>query len=105
MDYDPKNFKNIFESTLGQQIWTYLNSEQAKERMVLTTQLGHPALEGVGDKLLEQFGVGVKDDSVKKATGHMARFVMEELGYVLVQRNVQCRKKTEVFSRAARYGK
>ncbi|MDO9257428.1 MAG: hypothetical protein Q7U54_18050 [Bacteroidales bacterium] len=103
--YEPKGFKDIFDSPLGQDIWKYLNSQQAKERMELTSQLGHPAAEGIGDKLLEQLGEEVKVDRVKQATGHMIRFVMEELGYQLVQRSVKCRKKTEVYVYASRYEK
>jgi len=103
--YNSKGFKDIFDSPLGQQIWNYLNSKGAKELMELTSQLGHPAAEGIGDKLLDQFGVGVKEDRVKQATGHMIRHVMEGIGYELVQRSVKCRKKTEVFVYASRYDK
>jgi hypothetical protein len=103
MEYNPRNFKNVFESEIGKNIWSYLNSDNGKERMILTTQLGHPAAEGIGDKLLEKCGEGVKVDNVKQATGHMIRHVMEEMGYKHNQRSVQCRKKTEVFSKASRY--
>lgn len=103
--YNPKSFKDIFESVLGQQIWNYLNSKEGKDRMELTTQLGHPAAEGIGDKLLEQFGEQVKEDRVKQATGHMIRHIMEELGYQHVQRSVKCRMKKEVYTFASRYKK
>ena len=103
--YDSKNFKDIFDSILGQEIWKYLNSEDAKLRMELTSQLGHPAAEGIGDVLLLKFGEEVGDPRVKQATGHMIRYVMETYGYQLVQMGAQCRKKKELFSRAARYSK
>ena len=104
-EYKPGNFKDIFDSKLGKEIWDYLNTEPAKERMILTTELGHPAAEGIGDKLLEQFGDEVKKDRVKQATGHMIKYIMKEEGYKLVQRSVRCRKKTEVYTFASRYGK
>lgn len=103
--YDPKGFKDIFDTDLGQKIWDYLNLEKAWERLELTTQLGHPAAEGIGDKLLEQFGEVVKEDRVKQAIGHMIRHIMKLHGYTLMQKGVRCRKKTEVFTFASRYGK
>ena len=103
--YDPKGFKDIFESDLGQKIWDYLTTDEAWARLELTTQLGHPAAEGIGDKLLEHFGNIVKEDRNKQAIGHMIRPIMEHHGYDLVQKGVRCRKKTEVFVFASRYGK
>lgn len=103
--YDPKGFKDIFETKLGQKIWDYLNTDEAWVRLELTTQLGHPAAEGIGDKLLEMFGDDVKEDRVKQAIGHMIRPIMIFHGYSLKQKGVRCRKKTELFRYASRYGK
>ncbi|MBW6533945.1 MAG: hypothetical protein K0B11_02970 [Mariniphaga sp.] len=105
MKYNPQSFKDIYESPLGQKIWNYLNSKEGKDRMILTTELGHPAAEGIGDKLLEQFGDDVKQDRVKQATGHMIRHIMEDLGFHHAQKSVKCRMKTEVFTYASRYKK
>jgi len=110
-NYNPKGFAKIFESELGQGCWKYLNSEDAKIRMVLATELGHPAAEGIGDKILELFGDELKKntkeekDRIKQAIGHMIRYVMEGYGYHLDQRSVPCRKKTELFIFASRYKK
>lgn len=108
--YDPRNFNDIFKSPIGQEIWQYVNSEDIWIRLELTTQLGHPAVEGIGDKLLEKFGDTLsKDDSssdrLKQAIGHMVRFIMESHGYELIQKGVRCRKKTELFVFAAKYAK
>ena len=104
-NYQAQSFKDVFDSLLGQEIWKYLNSEDAKIRMELTSDLGHPAAEGIGDILLKKLGEEVKQDRVKQATGHMIKHVMEQYGYELVQRSVKCRKKTEVFVYASRYEK
>lgn len=103
--YKAQGFKDIYERPIGEKIWKYLNSKEAKDRMILTTELGHPAAEGIGDKLLEQFGGEVKDDRVKQATGHMIRHIMEELGFQHDQKSVKCRMKKEVFKYASRYKK
>jgi hypothetical protein len=61
--------------------------------MELTSQVGHPANEGIGDKLPDQFGIEVKIGCIKQATCQMIRYVMDEIEYILVQRSVKCRKK------------
>ena len=104
-NYEPKGFGDIFNTTLGQQIWDYLNSEDVWIRLELTTELGHPAVEGIGDKLLVKFGEKVKEDRMKQAIGHMVRAIMEFHGYDLDKKGVRCRKKTEVFVFAAKYKK
>ncbi len=110
-NYNPKGFTKIFESEFGQGCWKYLNSEDAKIRMVLATELGHPAAEGIGDKILERFGdefiknTKEENDRIKQAIGHMIRYIMESYGYKLAQRSVPCRKKTELFIFASRYKK
>jgi len=109
-DYKPKGFGDIFNIPLGQKIWKFLNTEDIWIRLELTTQLGHPAVEGIGDKLLEHFSNELKKDDLhtdrlKQAIGHMVRFIMESHGYKLKQKGVRCRKKTELFVFASRYGK
>lgn len=105
INYNPKGFKDFSESDLGKRVWNYLISDDARLRLELTTQLGHPAVEGVGDRLLGQFGDNIKDDRVKQAIGHMVRAIMEHYGYHLEQKGVRCRKKKEVFVFGARYVK
>ena len=110
IDYKPGNFGDIFQTPLGQEIWEFLNTDDIWIRLELTTQLGHPAVEGIGDKLLDKFGDSLKKDDpyadrLKQAIGHMVRPIMEANGYKLVQKGVRCRKKTELFVFAARYAK
>jgi len=103
-------FGDIFNTPLGQEIWEYLNTDYIWERLELTTQLGHPAVEGIGDKLLEKFPekfiIGDPyTDRLKQAVGHMVRAIMEAHGYSLDVKGVRCRKKTELFVFATRYAK
>jgi hypothetical protein len=109
-NYEPKGFGDIYTTPLGKKIWKFLNTEYIWIRLELTTQLGHPAVEGIGDKLLENFGNELKKDDLhtdrlKQAIGHMVRYIMESHGYKLKQKGVRCRKKTELFVFASRYGK
>lgn len=108
--YDARNFSGILNESPGKEIWEYLNTDDIWIRLELTTQLGHPAVEGIGDKLLEKFGDAFKKDDpyadrLKQAIGHMVKHIMKSHGYELVQKGVRCRKKTELFVFAARYGK
>ena len=54
-------------------------------------------------QLTEKFGEPVKDDMIKRMIGHMIRPIMEHNGFELDRKGVQCRKKRELFSLAARY--
>lgn len=105
VNYKPKGFSDIFNASPGKEIWEYLNTDDIWIRLELTTQLGHPAVEGIGDKLLEKFGEKVHEDRMKQAIGHMVRAIMEAHGYELDIKGVRCRKKTELFVFAARYRK
>ena len=103
--YNPQSFKKTFASVLGQQVWNYLNTEDAMNRMEQASLLNQPAAEEVGDILLQKFGIGVKNDRVKQTTGHMIRFIMESMGYHLAKRGIKCRKNTAVYVNASRYEK
>ena len=110
--YKAKNFSDMFNdtNTLGQEIWDYLNTEEIWIRLELTTQLRHPAVEGIGDKLLEKFGSVLnkgnpKFDRYKQMIGHMVKEIMEKHGYIIWQKGVRCRKKTELFVFATKYCK
>jgi hypothetical protein len=104
-DYNPKSFGDIYETPLGKEIWEFLNTEIIWQRLELATELGHPAVEGIGDKLLEKFGEPLRQDRMKQAIGHMVRAIMEANGYILKSKGVKCRKKTELFVYASCYEK
>ena len=103
--YNPKSFGDIFEKQLGKDVWDFLNTDRIWDRLELATDLGHPAAEGIGDKLLEEFGDSVRNERMKQAIGHMVRSIMEANGYILEAKGLKCRKKTDLFVYASRYGK
>lgn len=114
-EYKPKVFSDIFNDEtenglVGKEIWNFLNTEEIWWRLELTTQLEHPAVEGIGDKLIEKFSdVLIKDnpkrDRYKQMIGHMVKVIMNEHGYVIWQKGVKCRKKKELFVLATKYCK
>lgn len=103
-NYQAQSFKDIGDSVLGQAIWEYLNSDDARVRLELATRLGHPAVEGIDDILLNLFDQEVKKDRVKQAIGHMVKQVLEESGYEIDKKSVKC-GKSELFAYATRYKK
>lgn len=107
IDYKPKAFKGFYESNLGQRVWAFLNTPRIFDLMRLTSDLGKPAAEGIGDLLIEEFGAEVDNEDngwTKKAIGHMIRPIMEHHGYEIVGTRVfPCTKKKDLFKNAAKY--
>jgi len=63
---------------------------------------GRPAAEAITAQLLDTFGDEVNRRRVKQYTGPLIRKVMEQHGYLLARKDVQC-KDTRVFSSASTY--
>lgn len=106
--YDPKGFKDFYESELGTRVWEYLNTEEIFQLMRLATEFNKPAAEGIGDKLIEKFGNevdNVNNHRIKQGIGHMIRPIMEHHGYKHLKSGVPCTKKNELFKNASKYGK
>lgn len=104
--YDPKMFSGFYNSDFGQRVWQYLNTQLIFELMRLSTDYNRPAAEGIGDKLIENFGTEIDNEDnnyIKKAIGHMIRAIMEHHGYVHVKHGIPCTKKRELFHFASRY--
>ncbi len=106
--YEPKGFKDVFDTELGQQIFNFLCDEHIFDLMRLATDFNRPAAEGIGDKLIEKFGEAVDNESndrIKQFIGHVIKAVMKENGYELDKSSIPCSRKKELFSYASRYRK
>ncbi|WP_075793405.1 hypothetical protein [Massilia putida] len=101
-DYDAQGFDRVFKTELGQNLWSYLTSSETRIRMQTATALGRPAVEGIEEQLLEQFGSTVQNDRIKQMIGHMVRQIMERDGYVIDAQNVKVTNGAP-FVRATRY--
>lgn len=102
--YQPFIYKEIFDSTLGQNIWEYLNSEDAKAKLVDASENGQSAEDVVNNVLFDKFGDNIVDYEVQEAISHMVNFIMKSQGYGLVDR-AQHPYKSLLFIWSCRYKK
>lgn len=98
------SFSNIADTSIGRELWLFLNTEEVLVRLDTTTFLKRPALEGLQPQLLEKFGKKIKPDRWKQMIGRMVRQIMERQGYILDQTGVRTRVG-ELFTSASRYRK
>lgn len=105
LKYNPQNFKQLYETPLGDGLWQFLNKPDSLIRMETAAQLRRPPLEAISPYLIGAFGEkALAPLRVKQMVGHMVRQVMENNGYCFDAGNVLCRSST-LFSRASRYKK
>ncbi len=98
------SFSNLADTSIGRELWLFLNTEEVLVRLDTTTFLKRPALEGLQPQLLEKFGKEIKPDRWKQMIGRMVRQIMERQGYILDQTGVRTRVG-ELFTSASRYRK
>ncbi len=104
MKYNPMNFSDLAETELGKKLWAYLTRTDSRLMMKTASKLKRPAVEGVAEELLEEFGDDVRADRIKQMVGHMVRQIMEAEGYQLNASHVPVRIG-KLFTKASRYRK
>lgn len=87
--YDPGTFAQLFSEPRGQRVWVTLNTPEYVSCLETATALHQPAIKGIEERLLRDFGADVMDDRIKQMIGHMVRQVMERYGYVIDQQKVK----------------
>src|SRR5688572_22191929 len=102
MEYDAMNFSDLFATELGRRLWAQLQKPETVLAMRVASKLRRPAVEAIGDDLLERFGERVRENRVKQMIGHMARQVIEAEGYVLDAQRIPIRFD-DLFSSGSRY--
>lgn len=100
--YDPGRFSDLAETTIGQELWAFLNEHDNLIRMDTASELGRPAVEALATRLVERFGDQVRENRIKQMVGHMARQIMEGRGFALYTQGVKVRTG-DLFSTASRY--
>jgi len=103
-DFDAGAFSDLAETTLGTELWMFLNARESVIRLETTTFLKKPAVEGLQPQLLDHFGEEIKKDRCKQMIGRMVRQIMEHHGYFFDQSGVRIRSGL-LFSSASRYCK
>lgn len=101
-NYNPGVFASLFNSELGQSLWSFLNQPDTIVQLETATALDRPAVEAIEEPLLEKFGAAVLEDRVKQMIGHMVRQIMEHRGYVIGVQNTKITNGAP-FSRATKY--
>lgn len=101
LSYNPDKFASLYASPVGQRCWAFLTCDENIARLETASELGRPAVEGIEEHLLAEFGEDVLADRVKQMVGHMIRQVLEHQGWVLDQADVKI--QSVPFSKAARY--
>src|SRR5882724_11495172 len=102
MKYDPKNFSDLFATALGANLWKHLQRPTTILEMRVATKLRRPAVEAIGDGLVEEFGDHVRENRFKQMIGHMVRQLLESEGYDMFWMHSEFRFDSMVFSQPAR---
>ena len=100
-EYVAGTFQSLADTDLGRNLWQFLNEDLIVASLETATDLGKPAVTGIEEQLLDQFGEEVVDDRVKQMAGHMVRQVIEARGYTLERRDVFI--GSALFSKGTRY--
>jgi len=103
LEYKPQNFRDLYETDLGEALWDFLKRPDNVVRMETATFLERAAVEPLAPGLLREFGPDVGEDRIKQMIGHMARHIMVEIGYV-VERKLRITRES-LFTSAACYHK
>lgn len=87
--YNAGTFAQLFGEPRGQRLWAKLNTPEYVSRLETATALHQPAVKGIEEPLLRDFGADVMEDRFKQMIGHMVRQVMERQGYEVDQQKVK----------------
>ncbi|RYY80948.1 MAG: hypothetical protein EOO69_00605 [Moraxellaceae bacterium] len=111
-NFQSKNFKELFETPYGQELWNFLNTEASICRLQTASDLRKPALLGIEKHLLKaelidpSSSVSHEDkalyDRTKQMLGAMVRQVLEHNGYEFETDNVRT-PTSKIFKTASLY--
>jgi hypothetical protein len=99
--YDPQNFSDLYKA-VGQPIWEFMRRSDNVIRMETATFLDRAAVEPLGPFLLQEFGNDVNQDRYRQMIGHMARQIMDAIGYDLDRPSLRL-TRINMFTTAAGY--
>jgi len=100
--YAPQHFRELAETELGQEILKFMTHPINVVRMQTATELERVAVEPLGKYLVKEFGEDVIDDRVKQMIGHMAKQIMEHIGYQHDRKSLQI-TRPGLFSSGSTY--
>lgn len=100
--FEPCLFGEFASTAVARKLWAFLNHEEQVIRLVVASELGHAALDGVVERLEMRFGSALDDHRTRQLVGAMIRQVMAGEGWVMDKTGIKVRRG-ERFSVAARY--
>jgi len=90
LEYQPQNFRDLYDSELGKEIWSFIRRRENVVRMETATFLERAAVEPLARGLLTEFGPDVGEDRIKQMIGHMARQIHPTVSYHTIYVNRMC---------------
>jgi hypothetical protein len=72
-------------------LWDFLHRPETGISLRTATALGRPAVEGISDSLVAEFGGEIDHQAAKQVIGHMVKMRMEALGYQADKPRVRAR--------------
>jgi hypothetical protein len=105
-EYEPAQFKALFESEIGSPLWAFMNEPDNVLRMETASYLNRPAVEPLSPGLVERFGrEAVAQDRTKMMIGHMTKQIMQRRGYEHAAYDGRIRAEGNVFKFGSKYRK
>ncbi|QKC92906.1 hypothetical protein EB230_14390 [Mesorhizobium sp. NZP2234] len=102
LDYDAQNFKDLADSDFGMELWKFMKRSDNLVRMETATYLDRAAVEPLAPGLLRIFGPEVAQDRIKQMIGHMARQIMDAMGFTIDRQGLRITRES-MFTTATRY--
>jgi hypothetical protein len=87
---------NHVPPALATALWDFLYRPDTVASLRTATSMGRPAVEGISDSLIVEFGGEIDDRAVKQTIGHMVKLRMEALGYAVDK--PRTRTRSGIFS-------
>jgi hypothetical protein len=100
--YDAQNFRDLADTSLGQDIWAFVKRPDNLVRMETATFLERAAVEPLAPGLARHFGPEIAQDRLKQMIGHMTRQVMNALGYEIDRQGLRITRES-LFTSGTRY--
>jgi hypothetical protein len=80
LKYQAEHFNHVPYS-LETALWDFLHRPETVTGLRTATAMGRPAVEGISEPLVAEFGREITERAAKQVAGHMVKLTMESLGY------------------------
>jgi hypothetical protein len=95
LKYQAEHF-NQLPYSLETALWDFLHRPETVTMLRTATAMGRPAVEGISEPLVVEFGGAINERAVKQVIGHMVKLTMESLGHEVDK--PRARTRSGIFS-------